>query len=74
MNYREHLSSSPQVMLGKPVIKNTRVTVELILERLGEGLTIEDILAATPNIRKEDIYACIAYSSDVISKETLLAS
>ncbi len=74
MDYISRLTSSPDVLLGKPVIKNTRITVELILERLGDGMTIDEILEATPNIKKEDILACISYSSDVIAKESLLAS
>ncbi|WP_036026231.1 DUF433 domain-containing protein [Leptospira noguchii] len=74
MDYKNRLSANPNVMLGKPVIKGTRITVELILERLGEGLSIEEILTATPGIDREDILACLSYSSEVISRESLLAS
>ncbi|XDD45228.1 DUF433 domain-containing protein [Leptospira sp. WS39.C2] len=74
MDYKARLTSSPEVLLGKPVIKNTRIAVDFILERLGEGMSIEHILEAYPSIEKEDILACIAYSSDVISRESLLAS
>lgn len=74
MEYISRLSSSPDVLLGKPVIRNTRITVELILERLGDGMSIEEILEATPNIKREDVLACISYSSDVVAKESLLAS
>ncbi len=73
MEYRDRLSADPNVMLGKPVIKGTRVTVELILERLGDGMSIDEILSATPGISKDDILACLSYSSHVISKESLLA-
>ncbi|TGL69328.1 DUF433 domain-containing protein [Leptospira levettii] len=74
MDFRSRLSSSPDILLGKPVIKNTRVPVGLILERLGDGMSIEEILEATPGIEREDILACISYSSQVISRESLLAS
>ncbi|TGN20645.1 DUF433 domain-containing protein [Leptospira idonii] len=74
MDYKTRLTSSPDILLGKPVIKNTRIAVDLILERLGNGMSIEDILEATPSIEREDILACISYSSDVISRESLLAS
>ncbi|MCW7497860.1 DUF433 domain-containing protein [Leptospira levettii] len=74
MDFRSRLSSSPDILLGKPVIKNTRVPVDLILERLGDGMSIEEILEATPGIEREDILACISYSSQVISRESLLAS
>ncbi|MBM9547405.1 DUF433 domain-containing protein [Leptospira sp. 201903074] len=74
MDYKSRLTSSPEVLLGKPVIKNTRIAVDFILERLGDGMSIEHILEAYPSIEKEDILACISYSSDVISRESLLAS
>ncbi|TGM75036.1 DUF433 domain-containing protein [Leptospira levettii] len=74
MDFRSRLSSSPDILLGKPVIKNTRIPVDLILERLGDGMSIEEILEATPGIEREDILACISYSSQVISRESLLAS
>ncbi|MCG6142711.1 DUF433 domain-containing protein [Leptospira mtsangambouensis] len=74
MDYKARLTSSPEVLLGKPVIKNTRIAVDFILERLGEGMSIDHILEAYPSIVKEDILACISYSSDVISRESLLAS
>ncbi|TGM74270.1 DUF433 domain-containing protein [Leptospira mtsangambouensis] len=74
MDYKARLTSSPEVLLGKPVIKNTRIAVDFILERLGEGMSIEHILEAYPSIEREDILACISYSSDVISRESLLAS
>ncbi len=71
MDYRTRLSSSPNILLGKPVIKNTRIPVELILERLADGMSMDEILEASPGIQKEDILACISYSSEVISRETL---
>ncbi|PJZ43729.1 DUF433 domain-containing protein [Leptospira brenneri] len=74
MDYKSRLSSSPDVLLGKPVIKNTRIAVDLILERLGDGMSIEEILEASPGIEKDDVLACISYSSHVISRESLLAS
>ncbi|WP_084680428.1 DUF433 domain-containing protein [Leptospira fainei] len=73
MEYRDHLSADPNIMLGKPVIRGTRVTVELILERLGKGMSIDEILLATPGISKDDILACLSYSSEAVSKESLLA-
>lgn len=73
MDYQSRLSSSPDILLGKPVIKNTRIPVDLILERLGDGMSIEEILEVTPGIERDDILACISYSSQVISRESLLA-
>ncbi len=73
MEYRERITANPQIMLGKPVIKGTRITVEFILEQLAEGASIEEILAEYPGLAREDIQACLAYSHDVISRDVLIA-
>jgi len=72
-SYKDRITVDPNIMLGKPIIKGTRITVELILTKLSEGSTIEELLQAYPNLKREDILACIAYSADVISKEELIA-
>ena len=61
-------------MLGKPVIKGSRITVELILRKLSEGMTIEEVLEAYPHLTKEDVLATFSYSADVISNEELIAT
>ncbi|NPV02862.1 MAG: DUF433 domain-containing protein [Brevinematales bacterium] len=72
MNYRERIVSSPDIMVGKPVIKGTRLTVEHILTRMSEGMTIGELIEAYPNLTKDDILAALAYSADVIGKEEML--
>ena len=72
MDYKERITSDPDIMLGKPVIKGTRITVELILKKLSEGITIEELLEAYPHLTKEDILATLSYSADVISQEELI--
>ena len=62
-NYQEHISVDHKVMLGKPVIKGTRITVELIIEKLSKGETIEDLLEAHPRLTIENIYAALAYAA-----------
>ena len=74
MNYKNRISVNPDVMLGKPCIKGTRITVELILKKLSEGVDFDDLLEGFPNLKRADILASLAYSADVISKEELLAS
>ena len=54
---------NPKVMLGKPVIRGTRITVELILRILSEGATETDLMDAYPRLAQEDIRAAIAYAS-----------
>ncbi len=72
MDYKERIASDPDIMLGKPVIKGTRITVELILRKLSEGMIIEELLDAYPHLTKEDIFAALSYSADVISQEELI--
>jgi len=74
MNYRDKISISPDVMLGKPVIKGTRITVEFIIKKLSEGMDIDELLEEYSSLEKEDILASLAYSADVISKEEILVS
>jgi uncharacterized protein (DUF433 family) len=64
---------NPSVMQGKPVIRGTRITVELLLRKLGEGATIEDLLDAYPRLAADDIRAALAYAADTIAHETVLA-
>ncbi len=74
MNYKERVTASPDIMLGKPVIKGTRITVEIILRKLSEGMAVDELITAYPHIQKEDIMACLSYSAEVISREEILAS
>jgi uncharacterized protein (DUF433 family) len=72
MNEKELLSrieKNPEIMFGKPVIKGTRLPVDLILEKLAYGYTEEKILEEYPFITKEDIKAALLYASKVISLE-----
>ena len=73
MTYTDRIVSDPKIMLGKPVIKGTRITVELILKKLSEGMTIDELLEAYPHLTKEDILAVLSYSADVISREEIIA-
>lgn len=59
----------PAVMVGKPIIRGTRITVELILRQLAQGRTVEALLRNYPHLEKDDIYACIAYATDLVEGE-----
>ena len=69
MDYKEHISSNPKVMLGKPCIKGTRITVELVLEKLSEGATPQDILTMYPHLTLDDISAVLMYAADMVANE-----
>ena len=65
MNYRERIVSDYQIMLGKPVIKGTRITVELLLRKLSEGATVLDLLAMYPHLQEADIMASLRHNSNL---------
>jgi uncharacterized protein (DUF433 family) len=60
---------NPSVMLGKPVIRNTRIPVELLLRKLAEGAQIAELLDAYPRLTEDDIRACLEYAADTIAHE-----
>jgi uncharacterized protein (DUF433 family) len=63
---------NPAVMLGKPVVRGTRIPVELILRKLSEGAAEADLLDAYPRLTVEDIRAVLAYAADSVAHETIL--
>lgn len=69
LDYTELIEINPEVMLGKPVVKGTRITVELILEELSAGKMMEDLLAAHPRLTQEGIWAALAFAADAIKGE-----
>ena len=69
MDTANRIEVNPKVMLGKPVIRGTRVPVELILRKLSEGATEADRLDAFPRITPEDIQAAPAYTADTLAHE-----
>jgi uncharacterized protein (DUF433 family) len=72
MIYKERIESNPKVMLGKPVIKGTRITVELILKKLSEGATRQEVIDMYPHLKEEDINAVLEYASEVIKNEDVI--
>lgn len=65
----ERIEINPKVMLGKPVIRGTRIPVELLLRKLSEGATEDELLDAYPRLRREDIRAAMAYAADSLAHE-----
>lgn len=68
------ITSNPAVMMGKPVVAGTRITVELILEKLSAGETIEQILEAHPQLSRESIHAALAFAAKVMRQPPPLKS
>jgi uncharacterized protein (DUF433 family) len=72
MNLAEHISIDPTVMLGKPTIHGTRITVELILRKMAEGATTEDLIEAHPQLSADSIHAAMNYAADTLAHEELV--
>jgi uncharacterized protein (DUF433 family) len=73
MTATNRIQINPKVMLGKPVIRGTRITVELILRKLSEGATEADLMDAYPRLAPEDIRAAVAYAADTLAYEETLS-
>ncbi len=71
LNYREWITSNPNVLFGKPAIKDTRIPVELVLDELSGGMTIEEVIEAYPRLTREAIYAALAFAADTIRMEVV---
>jgi uncharacterized protein (DUF433 family) len=69
MDWHERITMNPEVLVGKPCIKGTRISVELVVGMLAHGATYEEILQDYGHITREDILACLAYASDVLRME-----
>ena len=73
MNWRDHIHSDPSILGGKPVVRGTRISVELILEYFEDGATMADILAAYSHITEEDVRAAVAFARDLLHEEASAA-
>lgn len=72
MNYRDRIVADYQIMLGKPVVKGTRITVELLLRKMSEGATSADLLTMYPHLEEADIMAALMYASDILANEEVI--
>jgi len=72
MEYKQYIERNPEIMLGKPIIKGTRITVELLMRKLARGFTVVDLLKSYPNLTKEQILATLEFAADIIANEESL--
>lgn len=68
----DRIETNAEVMLGKPVVAGTRIPVELVLRKLGEGATTADLFSAYLRLTEHDIHACLVYAADTIAHEETL--
>lgn len=67
--FQNRIVTDPAVMVGKPTIKGTRITVELVLRQLAQGITVQEILTNYPHLAKEDVYAAIEFATQLVEEE-----
>ncbi len=65
------IESNPKIMFGKPVIKGTRITVEIILEKIADGESVDTILSSYPHLTREQVLACVDFARKALSLETI---
>jgi uncharacterized protein (DUF433 family) len=69
MSWRDRIELDPKVLVGKPVVRGTRLAVEFVLEMVASGVSEQDILANYPRLTHEDILACVAYAAECLKSE-----
>jgi uncharacterized protein (DUF433 family) len=67
-DWKETITADPGVMVGKPVIAGTRLTVEFIVECLADGWSEDDLVQNYPGLTREQIHACLAYAAEMLSE------
>ncbi len=70
-DWRERIETNQKILVGKPVIKGTRISIDFILELLAQGWTYEQILKNYPQLKREDISAALEYSARALKLESL---
>ena len=73
MDWKQYITTDPGVLVGKPILAGTRLSVEFILELIAEGWSEADILRNYPGLTREQLLACVAYAKDRVSDETVYA-
>lgn len=70
--YKNRITVDPDIMLGKPIIVGTRITVEAILKKLSDGYSVDEVVDIFPTLKREDVLVALAYSADVIGREKII--
>ncbi len=69
MQWQERITVDPKILVGKPVIKGTRIAVEFVIDLLSRGWTVEQVLQEYEHLTAEDVQACLAYASETLKSE-----
>lgn len=67
--WRDRITADPAILVGKPVLRGTRIAVEFVIDLLAAGWSFEEVLANYPGLTMDDVRACLAYAKDVLAQE-----
>jgi uncharacterized protein (DUF433 family) len=70
-NWNENIETNPNILYGKPVIKGTRIPVELVLDKMSNGQKFQDIIQNYPDLNEDDLFACLAYAASIRNEKTI---
>ena len=73
LNWKDHIVVNPDVLIGKPIIKGTRISVELLLDRFADGWSYDEILEAYPHLTREQVQAALAFAAELFKRPLLAA-
>lgn len=73
LDWRDHVTVNPDILVGKPIIKGTRISVELLLDRLGDGWSMAEILESYPHLKREDVQAAVKFATELFKEERFVA-
>lgn len=73
MDRKAHITVDPDILTGKPIVKGTRISVELLLDRFADGWSYDDILEAYPHLTREQIRAAVAFAAELFKEERFVA-
>ena len=69
MHWQERIEINPRVLVGKPVIKGTRIAVEFVVDLLGRGWSVDQVLQQYDHLTRDDIQACLQYAGETLKSE-----
>ncbi|MEW6038813.1 MAG: DUF433 domain-containing protein [Pseudomonadota bacterium] len=73
MNWKDRIVVDPEILVGKPIIKGTRISVELLLDRVADGWSIDDILRSYPHLTRDDVLAALSFAAELFREERFVA-
>ena len=74
MDYSNIIERNPDILLGKHILKGTRISVELIVRKLSEGQSVDQLIESYPHLNKSQISGALAYAADIIANEDIVES